>query len=342
MHQHYPYPTMSIGLPVRFATRSLLCIIEKCPLYRSIMKQLTLFGVAEVQTSTCQVPVDKHSILSEYSERNVTGLATAVYLYINEHSNWKTGQSHGLSYSGIAEDMHIPRSQVIQAINYLVESGWLKKSVRNKSKAHHQNTANTYLVIHHKCAPEDVPLDKDGCPKKCAMPRGEGSPTALLKDGQICWQEWLYCHILKANSDWKTGVVEMTIKQAKKVMRFSVEKICAFRKSLERVGLLETLSKPFRAWVAQLRPAPYEKRRNRRWENPKGMPCDSKYWYSFNKRWRVSREDGHIQTLLDGTSKWRHANEFELESSNAKIYKDFKPIVELVTSPYYQKLMTSQ
>ena len=301
--------------------------------------QLSLFGVADIQGSTCQVPVGAHSILSEYGERNVKSLATAVYLYINENSNWETGQSHALSYTRIAKDMRIGRSQVIDAINALVADGWLEKNIRNDKGR--QNTANTYRVTHHNCEPEQIPLDKDGCAKKCAMPRGVGSPTELLRDGHISWQEWLYCHVLKANSNWTTGVVEMTIKQAKALMRFSVKKICAFRKSLERVGLLETLSKPFRAWIAQLRPAPYKHRRKRRFENPKGMPFDGTFYTSFNGQWRVSREDGHIETRIEGTSKWRYANEFELETAHFKIYTDFKVIIDLVTAEGTRRLRES-
>ena len=66
------------------------------------------------------------------------------------------------------------------------------------------------------------------------------------------------------------------------------------------------------------------------------------FYYSFNGRWRVSREDGQIQTKMEGSSKWRHANEYELERTHKKIFNDFKPIIELATSPAMQQFRTQR
>lgn len=300
--------------------------------------QLNLFGVTEVQTSTCQVPCGDHSIfaaLEKTSETDpVTAAESVVYLKINEFSNWETGQSHAVSYTRLAKETGMKRSQVVACINALIAKGWLKKNVRDG-----QNTANTYQVIHHQCEPHETPIDKDGFPQKCAIPRGEGSPFTLLADGRINWREFLYWVITKVHSDWTTGIIAMTIAQVRELVGFSVKTICKIRKSLARVGLLEKLSKPYRTFVCQLFPKPYPKRRRRRRQNPKGMRRDSEFYYSFNGLWRISHKTGDIQAKIDGPGdKWRFAEERELERVNAKVHKDFMPIRDIAISPIYRSL----
>lgn len=284
-----------------------------------------------VQVSTCQVPVGEHSIFDHLRLDLLSEAEALVYLKINECSHWATGKSHGLSYTRLSRDCGMSRSQVISAVNGLVAKGWLTKNVRG------QNLPNTYEVVHHLCDPVDAPLDKDGLPKKCAMPRGAGSAFTLLAAGRISWQACLYWHVCKMLADWTSNFVSLTIAQAREWLRFGNQTICDIRKSLSKVGLLERFSEKFEAFVCRLLPLPYEKRRKRRRENPKGMRCDGKFYYSFNELWRVSREDGRIQTKEPGSSKWRHANERELEGVNRKIHADFMPIVRLVTSPAYQR-----
>ena len=209
------------------------------------------------------------------------------------------------------------RSRVVALSNSLAEKGWCEKNRREG------NRANTYKLTHHKCELHEIPLDKDGRPKKCAVPRGAGSPSEKLEKGIITWKQWLYFIISKVESDWISGIVSMTVKQACGLMRASAQTICDLRKSLEKVGLMERLSKRYTAFTAQLYPKPYPKRRRRRRENIKGMRFDGTYYYSFNEWWRISGEDYTINTLIEGTKKWRHANERELEEMNPKIYHDF-------------------
>lgn len=301
------------------------------------MSQLTLFGVPDIQESTCQVPCGEHSTWDALEAGELTQAECWVYQVINKHSNWEGGRSHARSYAELATYAGMPRASVIACINSLVEKSWIEKSVRNKLEKHYQNTANTYLLTHHKCERHEIPLDKDGCPLNCAVPTGQGSVFQLVEDGVIHWKEALYWLRSKIESDWVTGIVRMTIAQAKKLLRMKTKTICAIRRKLARVGLLERISKPFTAFICQLFPKPYKKRRKRRRENPKGMPCDGKFYYSFNGRWRVSREDGRIETKLEDTSKWRHANEFECKETNEKIYADFKRIIDIVTSPAVRK-----
>lgn len=271
----------------------------------------------DIQTSTMQVPIGPHSIFDALQQGEVTQAEAAFYLYRNEHSHWATGNTHALSHTDAAKFLGMQRSRVVALSNSLAEKGWCEKNRRAG------NRANTYKLIHHKCEVYEIPLDKDGRPKKCAVPRGEGSPSEKLEKGIITWKQWLYFIISKVESDWVSGVVSMTVKQACRLMRASAQTICDLRKALEGVGLMERLSKRYTAFRAQLYPKPYPKRRRRRRENIKGMRFDGEYYYSFNEWWRISREDYTINTLIEGTKKWRHANERELEETNPKIYRDF-------------------
>lgn len=271
----------------------------------------------DIQTSTMQVPIGPHSIFDALKNGEVTQAEAAFYLYRNEHSHWETGKTHALSHTDAAKFLGMQRSQVVALSNSLAAKGWCEKNRRDG------NRANTYKLTHHKCEVHEVPLDKDGRPKKCAVPRGAGSPSEKLEKGIITWKQWLHWIISKVQSDWVSGIVSMTVKQACRLMRSSAQTICDIRKALAKVGLVERLSKRYTTFTAQLYPKPYPNRRRRRRENPKGMRFDGEYYYSFNERWRISREDYSINTRLEGTEKWRHANERELEEANEKIYRDF-------------------
>ena len=300
--------------------------------------QLNLFGVPEHQESTCQVPCGDYSIVSALEAREVTQAECWVYQLLNKSSNWETGKSHAKSYSQLEKESGMKKSAVISTVNSLVEKGWIEKNVRNAIDKLPQNTANTYQLTHHKCEQYEIPLDKDGRPKKCAVPRGQGSVFQMVEDGIITWKEALYWIIAKIESNWVNGVVEITIAQARKLIGMTTKTICAIRKRIEQVGLAEKTSKAFRKWTAILFPKPYEKRRTRRRETQQWMRSDENWYYSHNGRWKVSREDGHIETMLEGPGeKWRYASEFELEKANLKIYTDFKPIIDFLTSPVHQK-----
>ncbi|MYB96735.1 helix-turn-helix domain-containing protein [Candidatus Poribacteria bacterium] len=177
-----------------------------------------------VQVSTCQVPVGEHSIFDHLQRHLLSEAEALVYLKINECSHWESGSSHGLSYSRLSKDCGMSRSQVIAAVKGLVSKGWLSKNVRGN------NLANTYQVVHHFCDPLDAPLDQDGLPKKCAMPRGAGSAFALLGAGRISWQACLYWHVCKMLSDWSNNFISLTIAQAREWLRFGQQTICDIRK----------------------------------------------------------------------------------------------------------------
>ena len=277
-----------------------------------------------VQKSTFQLPCGEHSALDAMLNRVLLPIDAAVLTVFNYHSKYETGNTHALSYSKIAEMMGAKRPTIIGSINRCIEKGYLEKKIRGGNKA------NVYRVIHHNCAPEQVPLDKDGRPKKCAVPRGEGSAMERMKAGEITWREMLYWTVKKVLSDWTTGVVTFTIKEARKWIAFGTQTIVAIRQRLVDVGLLELLSAKFRASVFQLYPRPYLKRRTRRIAFKKPLRSDSSWYYSYNELWRICRKTGDIQMKEDG--RWLYTSDYHLEEINDKIYKDFMHYRQVILS----------
>lgn len=285
--------------------------------------------VREIQASTFQLPCGEHSAYAAYVEKLLHSGHFGLYVVLTVFGNWESGWSHALSYGRLAHIMGVPRSTVILWMNHLISAGWVEKKVRGG------NRPNTYRVVHYRCDALEVPLDKDGRAKKCAIPMGEGSAVSKLrKTGISAFVGWI---VAKIESCWVSGVVALTIRQAEALWHMGRQTICAIYKTWEKFGLAERVSPAGGATVLQLYPKPYEARRTRRHENPKFMRCDGEFYYSFNEWWRVSRDDGHIETLIEGTSKWRHANEKELELANVKILRDFRPIIDLATSSTYQR-----
>ena len=270
-----------------------------------------------IQETTMQVPCGRYSIFDP--EMLVPEFCRAVFIVVNEHSNWATGRSHALSYSKLASLLNVKyRSQVIRAVQYLVDTGWLTVVGTRKSDG-----ANIYQIMHHKCEPDQVPLDKDNRPQKCAVPRGEGSPTQLLSDGKIGWREMVVWVVKKVHSNWVTGIVEMTARQAGKFMRFAWGTISKCRKTMCEIGLLEKLSAKFRASKHALIPSPYPDRHPRLEDDgQQGLPLIKGWYYSFNFKWRFHRETFRLQCRELGR-KWRDASDTELMRVNPKIHADF-------------------
>ena len=278
----------------------------------------------KIQENTHQVPCGPHSLINECHSLKVQPFAVCVYLLLNYYSNWDTGQTHGISLREIAKKLcvfdpdtpHTSIGRVANAIRLLVAGGWIEKNVRGNGQA------NTYKIIHHNCAPREIPLDSDGRPKKCAVPYGEGSAFEKMFDGVISWKACLLHTIAKVVSDWTTGSVQFTIAEARKWLRFSRQTICNLRKSLVEKGLFEEIGHRARGFFAKILPAPYEKRRKRRdHQQAKGMRTDGNFYYSYNERWKVCRQTGKFYTKEMG--RWRSATEYELERTNSKILRDF-------------------
>ena len=277
-------------------------------------------AIPEIQESTYQVPCGPHSIFDP--DQKVPAFAKAVYLVVNEHSNWNTGISHALSLRRIAELLNVKcHSQVHHALHWLIKNGWLKVDGKRKS-----DRAHFYQVIHHKCEPQDTPVDSDGRPLKCAVPMGTGSPSQLLADGNITWRIFVDWIVRKVHSDWKTGIVTLSVHDAAKLAGFTPQTIKKNAETMMEIGLLERLSKRFRLSEYQMFPKPYPQRRTRKSEeciSKKAMKLVKGWYYSFNGLWRFNKETFEIKMQEIG-GKWRYSNLEELHNINKSIYRDFR------------------
>lgn len=276
--------------------------------------------VPEIQETTMQVPCGAYSIFDRETAADVTEFERAVYIVINEHSNWEYGESHGLSYQRLANLLNVKhRSQVVRAVKSLIAKGWLVVDRQRK-----RDGANIYRLTHHKCPPDKVPVDSDGRPKKCAVPFKDGSPTRLLADSTLDWRAMVQWIMSKINSDWITGVVEMTCREADRLLRFGMRTIIDNTKKLIEVGLLERLTAKNEASVFQLFPKPYPERKERKERKCKEKPLAfvKGWYYSYNKRWRLNRETEQVQCEgVDGG--WQNSNMQELLNINPKIHVAF-------------------
>ena len=292
--------------------------------------------MSNIQVSTHQVPCGPHSLINEMRALKAPPFAVMVYQYLNYHSDWDTGRSHAKSIRQIAADLGVLKknkkgkwvglSRVANALKWLRENEWTIPKHRGA------NLANTYQIIHHNCEPHKVPLDGDGRPKKCAMPRGENSAFEKMIEGKISWQACLMHIVAKFISDWTTGAVRFTIKTAQEWLRFSNQKVCDLRRELLKNDLLEEIGNRARGFVAKILPLPYKKRRTRREKKVvKGMRSDDKYYYSYNELWRICRTTGDVQARDTSTgSGWRFASDYELERVNWKILRDFVKLREMM------------
>ena len=276
--------------------------------------------IPEIQESTHQVPCGQHSIFDP--DQKVPAFAKAVYLVLNKHSNWDTGISHALSLRRLAELLNVRcHSQVHHGLHWLINNEWLIVKGKRKSDGTH-----FYQVIHHKCEPQDTPVDRDGRPQKCAVPQGTGSPIQLLAEGKIAWRIFLDWTVRKVHSDWTTGIVSLSVREAAKLSGFAPETIKKNAKIMMETGLAERISKKFRLSQYQMFPKPYPQRRTRKPEEcltKKSMKLVKGWYYSFNGLWKFHKETFEIKMKeIDG--RWRYSNLEELYTINKSIYRDFR------------------
>lgn len=283
--------------------------------------------IPEVQESTMQVPCGQHSIF-DLESHELSAFDISVYLIVNQRGNWDTGVSHGLSYQEIANALGIKhRAQVGRSLKRLIQAGFLKQIGTRKSDG-----AIIYQVIHHNCAPEDVPLDKDGRPQKCAVAIGKGSPMQLMAAGKLHWRLMLQWVTQKINSDWISGVAKTVRREFEKLIRFSTQTICDNYKKLCDIGLMQRLSKPHQVSEYQLYPGPYPKRRERaEYKGKRPLPLIGNWYYSYNKRWRFHKETLLLQ-MEEVDGRWRHASMSELLEINSNIYRDFREYMDAVSA----------
>lgn len=282
-------------------------------------------SIPGIQETTHQVPCGRHSIFDP--DEQVPGFEKAIYLKVNEHSNWDTGVSHALSLRRLAKLLNVKsHSQVHRGLKWLIKNGWLKvEGIRNSDGAYF------YKVVHHKCDPKDTPVDRDGRPQKCAVPMGMGSASSLLSNGDITWRLFVDWTVRKIYSCWTSGVVSLAVREASKLMKFSFKTISKNAKQMMEIGMLERLSAKFRLSKYQMYPQPYVERRERKAEeclSKKAMKLIKGWYYSFNGLWRFNRETFDIQMHEDG--RWRYSSEVELYRINRKIHRDFLAYIRVL------------
>ena len=274
--------------------------------------------IPEIQESTHQVPCGEHSIFDP--NNNVPAFERALYTVVNQHSNWDTGITHALSLRRLAELLNVKsHAQVHRGLKWLINEGWLVVEGKRESDGTH-----FYRVIHHKCAPQDTPVDRDGRPQKCAVPTGEGSASQLLAEGKITWRIFLDWTVRKIHSCWTSGIVSLTVREAAKAMKLGIDTVIENSKKMMEIGLLDRLSPKFRRSEYQMYPKPYPERKERKPEEcptKKAMKLIKGWYYSFNGLWRFSKETFDIQMRDEG--RWRYSNHEELYRINKNIHRDF-------------------
>ena len=298
----------------------------------SISSAISASGIPEIQESTHQVPCGEHSIFDP--SHKVPAFARAIYLILNQHSCWDTGITHALSLRKLSELLNVKsHSQVHRGLKWLIANGWVQvEGKRNLDGAYF------YKLTHHKCLPQETPVDKDGRPQKCAMPMGAGSPSQLLSDGEISWKVFVDWMTRKVHSDWTTGIVSMSVRQACKLMGFTSETIKANAEIMMDIGLMERMSKRFRRSVYQMYPKPYPDRRERTPEEcltKRAMKCIKGWYYSFNNKWRFERDTYRLQ-MRDGKT-WLDTSFEKLLDINKSIHRDFCDYIRVLRSFHLAK-----
>ena len=266
----------------------------------------------EEQESTMQFPYGPGSIFDPDREMNLTPAEERVYLDLNLYSCWQSGKSHAASYNKIADRTGLKVRTVRRAIDKLIKVGYIEKNRRGGQ------LANTYQLIHHLT--DEVPLDDKGRPLKNAVPIGEGTP--LDPNGPpvdarttVAWYK------VRLQSIWTTGIVYLSLDKMRELTGYAIDTCRKIREKWRKLGIAERITGLFQSATYQLWPKPYKERRKRKEESFKGMPYDKKFYYSYNRRWRVCRETGLFS--FREVFGWRHANEPELKRANSKIHKDF-------------------
>ena len=292
--------------------------------------------IPEIQETTHQVPCGAHSIFDPVHK--VPAFEKALYLKVNEHSNWDSGVSHALSLRKLAELLNVEsHSQVHRGLKWLLDNGWIMVEGKRKSDG-----AYFYRVIHHKCAPHETPVDKEGRPLKCAIAMGKGSPSQLLANGKITWRVFLDWTVRKIHSDWTTGVVNLSVREAAKLIGFTPKTIKQNAEDMVEIGLLERISKRFRRSVYQMYPKPYPDRRKRTDDvciTKKAMKLIKGWYHSYNGLWRFHKDTYEVKMReIDG--RWRYSSLDELFGINKSIHRDFCEYISLLSVMHENPMQT--
>lgn len=280
----------------------------------------------EFQADTMQVPCGEHSILSALRVGDVTAIEALVYLTLNHASTWDSGKTWRISGRELARSLGISNRYVRSALERLEAKGWISTISTSWQ-------GKRYQLVHHRCDPEDVPVDDDGKPLKFAVPRGAGGPVERLSAGDISWKACLVWIVYKFNSDWITGeTYPRTMLKLAKKCGFAPNTIVVLIQELVDVDMLHRLSKRHEKSVFQLYPKPHvkevEPKPKRKFRKERGITTDGVHWYSQNRQYRCSRETAEIEKRKRG-GKWAAVLDRDFQNIPPAIRRDFDLAIEV-------------
>ena len=272
-----------------------------------IDRDIPIFKPAfEYQESTLQLPFGEFSILSDLMANRVSPIEAMVALTLCYRSNWASGLTWGSSSHTIAELLHISQRYVRSTIERAVQ--WIQRKTAPQG-----NIAGTFRVVHHRCEPAMVPMDRDERPKSFAVPRGEGGIFERLFAGDIDWKAALIWLMLKLHSDWTTAVTDaINMATLAKWVGLGKRTVCDAIKALKSAGMLQRLSKKHERSVFQLFPKPYENRARRKEKRQseklqaREMRSEGVWRYSLNELYRLNFETAEIEKrTVKGHGRWQ-------------------------------------
>ena len=280
----------------------------------------------EDQESTLQLPSGDFSILSDLIMGRVSPIEAMVTLTLCYRSNWESGLTWRTSSRQLANLIHISQRYVRSVLEKATQ--WIQRET-----APNGNLAGTFRIVHHRCEPAMVPMDRDERPKSFAVPRGKGGIFERLFAGDIDWKACLIWLILKLHSDWATGVTDpISMATLTKWVGFSKKTVCEAIQMLQDAGMLERLSKPWERSVFQLYPKPYKDRAARRQEKRQAeksqrreMRAEGVWRYSLNELYRLNVETTEIEKrAVKGRGKWKPLRDRERHLMPKAIQRDFE------------------
>ena len=285
----------------------------------------------EIQEDTMQVPFDSFSMMDAMMDGTEKTFDAAIYQYYNAHSHWDFGESHSKSIREVGQTFSVSPQYVQQAVSRLTGKWMERMSGKHK--------ISKFKLVHHLCEKEEVPLDRDGRPRKCAMPRGNGGLFERMQAGDIGWKSVMIWMVLKTESDFRTGVTKpIGIKEICKRTRFGTTTVCDCIKELEEAGMLKKLERrPQEAQAYQLHPKPYTEPRPRTPEAERSwraMRVQGNWRYSFNEQWRINVETLDIEYRPDRKTPFKKASDYQkVELMPARLREDFDHIIFFHTDP---------
>ena len=298
----------------------------------------------EFEAKTMPVPRGQFSVLSELEEGNLTSAEAMLYLFMNHGSTWVSGESWCLSTKYLSKLGGMSRRYVRDILKSLIEKGWIETlSTSNPA-------GNRYLLKHHLCEPDEVPVDFDGKPLKFAVPCGDGGPIERCIAGDIPWKAALVWIVLKRHSEWRAGrdntghTWPLKLHTLSKNCRMNLKSLQDMLKILEEQGMLRRITPKSRSAVFQLYPKPYPRAHHRASDTPPSSPSppspspntlqfdgegfmNDTYFYSKNKKYRCKREVGttfdNIERRVQG--RWKKVSDFHRsQQMNPKIIEYFE------------------